>query len=701
MRRIRKSPLSRWLACVVVVAMLAPTTFFPSPWMGTAFAQTAHPNKVGRALVLDFEVKEDVDAARLTELALGRHAADALSLALSGTGRYEVVPRSDMESALRSVSDNVPLVGNGLCAVPVPVKSTQLKLAALPTVRAQSVFVGRVVGLKVWDKSRQVGITLEVLERDVLTGEYVNAVRVTDASLPKLGRVKSDMLILEALNRATRRAVEEMQARRPLQGDVSQISSSDVVVLNIGAHQGVEIGQRFAVLRGTDNAQYVGLAEVTQLSTDAAVARVTPVANSGGLRLGDRVRQIYAGAPVGVPPTGGGGGGGGLGNAGGLLAGLLLLGLLAGGIGKSQKGGANAAAVDNVTASAASTGNSNLVKWSQSGAFSSVDIVGYFIHRSNFPGFAPSVVNVIDFVPGPQRQYLDPPGDYQTEVNITVDDDDTELGQLQLEIDVTALTGGTIPPSTGDLPPPGTKTEDMTVTAVHTGPTLGVQQFYAVTRIVRAPRDLPPTGGGGTGGGGGGGGGATIPPGVAASRAGSVSDGATALTPVTLVSPPAGSGDVAFQNVTFEFQPTPGADEYQIQVSVNPSFPPNNRFASQVIRDTRQGVTLSQTFTNLIVPGAALNTAIFWRVGARNSRDRIPPQGIGNSNDDGFVFPQAQTFTLREQPPQPPQGQRVLNGDKLNLDTGTLRVGPCRGRKNHDPQQRRENRRERKNGSQG
>ena len=699
MRRIRKSPLSRWLACVAVVALLAPTTVFPSPWMGTAFAQTAHANRVGRALVLDFEVKEGVDAARLTELALGRHAADALTLALSATGHYDVAPRSDMENALRSVSDNVLS----------PNKATQLKLAALPTVRAQSVFVGRVVELKVWDKPARAQVTIEALERDVLTGEYVNAVRVTDASLPKLGRVKSDMLILEALNRATRRAVDEMQARRHLQGDVSQFTSSDAVVINIGAHQGVQIGQRFAVLRGTDNPQYVGLAEVTQLvrDGDSAVARVTPVANSGGLRMGDRVRQIYAGAPVGVPPTGGGGGGGGpdgggggggLGNAGGLLAGLLFLGLLAGGIGKSQKGGANAEATQNVTASASSTGNSNLVKWSLSGAFSDLEIIGHFIHRSNFPGFAPSVANVIDFVPGAQRQYLDAPGDYQNDVTITVTDDQTELGQLDLQTQITALTGGTIPPSTGNLPPPGVRVEDMDVTAVHTGPTLGVQQFYAVTRIVRAPRDLTPSGstGGGTGGGG-----TAIPPAAVASRAGSASGGATALSPVTLVSPPAGSADVAFQNVTFEFQPTAGADEYQIQVSVDPSFPPNNRFASQVIRDTRQGVTLSQTFTNLVVPGAALNTAIYWRVGARNSRDPLKPQGIISSNDDNFVFPQAQTFTLREQPPVPPQGQRALNGDGLNLDGGTLRVGPRKGRKNHDQHQRRENRRERKKGSQG
>jgi hypothetical protein len=696
MRRIRKSNMSRWLAYVVVGALLAPTTFFPSPWRGTAFAQTAHTHRVGRALVLDFEVKEGVDAARLTELALGRHAADALTLALSATGRYDVVPRSDLENALRSVSDNVLS----------PNKATQLKLAALPTVRAQSVFVGRIIELKVWDKPARAQVTLEVLERDVLTGEFVNAVRVTDASLPKLGRVKSDMLILEALNRATRRATEEMQARRPLQGDVSQIPSSDAVILNIGAHQGVEIGQRFAVLRGTDDVQYIGLAEVTQLSADSAVARVTPVAHSGGLRLGDRVRQIYAGAPVGVPPTGGGGGGsdgggggGGIGNAGGLLAGLLLLGLLAGGIGKSQKGGASAQATQNVTAAASSTGNSNLVKWSLSGAFSDLEIIGHFIHRSNFPGFAPSVVNVIDFVPGAQRQYLDAPGDYQNDVTITVTDDQTELGQLDLQTQITALTGGTIPPSTGNLPPPGVRVEDMDVTCVHTGPTLGVQQFYAVTRIVRVPRELTP---GGTGQGGGGGGGQTVvAPAVIASRAGSASGGATALSPVALVSPPPGSADVAFQNVTFEFQPTAGADEYQIQVSVDPSFPPNNRFASQVIRDTRQGITLSQTFTNLIVPGAALNIAIYWRVGARNSRDPLRPQGISTSNDDGFVFSQAQTFTLREQPPPPPQNQRVLNGDGLSLDTGSRLKAELRTRKSHDRQQRRENRRERKNGSQG
>ncbi|MCS6860648.1 MAG: hypothetical protein NZT92_10060 [Abditibacteriales bacterium] len=693
MRRIRQSRWSRWLACVVVMAFLAPTTFFPVPWMRTAFAQTAPPNRVGRAVVLDFEVKEDVHATRLTELALGRHAANALTLALSAIGRYEVVPRSDVEDALRSISDNVLS----------PNKATQLKLASWPTVRAQSVFTGRIVELKVGDQPAQAQVTLEVLERDVLTGEFVNAVRVTDASLPKLGRVRGDKLILEALHRAAYRAVNEMQARRPLQGHITQLPAADTVLINIGAHQGVQIGQRFAVLRGTDDAQFIGVAEVTQLSRDSAVAHVAPVEGSGGLRLGDRVRQIYAGAPVGVPPTGsgtgggrtdGGGGGGGIGQAGGFVAGLLLLGLLVGGIGRSQKGGASAAAVENVSAAAASVGNGNLVRWSQSGAFSSVDIVGYFIHRSNFPGFAPSVVNTIDFVPGPQRQYLDAPGDYETEVDITVDDDQTEMGRLQLDITVTPITGGTIPPSTGNLPPPGVKTEDMTVTAVHTGPAVGVQQFYAVTRIVRAPRDLPPSGT--TGGGTGGGGGQTIPPGVIASRAGGVSGGATALAPVVLISPPAGSADVAFQNVTFEWQPTIGADEYQIQVSVDPSFPPNNRFASQVIRDTRQGVTLSQTFTNLIVPGAALNIAIYWRVGARNSRDPVRPQGITTSNDDGFVFSLPQTFSLREQPPQPPQRQRTLSADGLNADGGTPHVTPRKERKNHDQLHRRENRRDRK-----
>jgi hypothetical protein len=186
-------------------------------------------------------------------------------------------------------------------------------------------------------------------------------------------------------------------------------------------------------------------------------------------------------------------------------------------------------------------------------------------------------------------------------------------------------------------------------------------------------------------------------PAVVSNRPSKISGGATPLLPPVLVNPQAGSADVAFQQVTFEFQPTPGADEYQIQVSTSSLFPQNNRFESAVIRDTRQGVTLSRTFTNLIVPGAAVNVPIFWRVGGRNSRDGGPPtgEGISGPNDNGFVFAAAQTFTLREQPPNPPGQQRVLNGTSAVSDAAGAQGAHNKRRGGKPDRPRRRNRRDR------
>jgi hypothetical protein len=437
-----------------------------------------------------------------------------------------------------------------------------------------------------------------------------------------------------------------------------------------------------------------------------SVARLTPISHNDGVRLGDRVRQVYGQGPVAVPGGGGGGappgsepgGGGSIKGIGSLLIGGLLLGLLLGGASSSSKGGISAES-PGVAAAAGSLGNSVLVSWNLPAGVSAPDIVGHFIHRSAFP----QVGDVIDFATGNQTRYFDQPGDFTKNVDISLAQGAGGVFNAIVATTTTAITGPCVP-NTSNFLVPGTGIDDLDVDCTHCTPTPGTQFFYAVSRVIKIPEGLtPPTSNqrvlntaaqngrkrqAQTG-----------EPTLSLSRPSEVSGGATALTPVNLVSPSTGASDVSLQNVTFEWLPTTGADTYQIQVSTNSSFPNNSRFESPIIRDTRQGVTLSRTLTNVFVPGATINTPIFWRVGARNSRDRLNPtgEGSGGSNDDNFVVGgQFQIFTLREDPPSPPQTSRVLRGNQ-GQDKG---VGEARRRRrgrgdNTFPGRRNGNRRER------
>jgi hypothetical protein len=140
-----------------------------------------------------------------------------------------------------------------------------------------------------------------------------------------------------------------------------------------------------------------------------------------------------------------------------------------------------------------------------------------------------------------------------------------------------------------------------------------------------------------------------------------VSGRATVVPPPTLVLPPndpdPGSKDVNLATYPFEWEATPGADTYRLELSTDRTFPAANRMVSREFVESAQSG--QATIAHIFVGGDAaqafghVNGPIYWRVGGRNSRDRYYPS---DSNGDVayFVYSEPRAFSALDIPPPQP-----------------------------------------------
>jgi hypothetical protein len=92
--------------------------------------------------------------------------------------------------------------------------------------------------------------------------------------------------------------------------------------------------------------------------------------------------------------------------------------------------------------------------------------------------------------------------------------------------------------------------------------------------------------------------------------------------------------------VTFSWNTVLGADVYSVQVSADPTNANSYQEVAQFINPSRTaGQTVSRTLN--IANRFAGRALLSWRVGAKNSQDRTPPQG-------GFVFSNVASFTPQQ-----------------------------------------------------
>ena len=404
----RESAGARLLARTVLATWLLPLFFALLASFGTpaAHAQTGAPAQ--NVVVLDFAVANGLDPL------YGRKAADGLAVELQRSGEFAVVPRQTVEEAVAQQAGLQPPFNN----------TAQIQLAA--AVNANSVFSGKVSNIDI-SPGRSARVTIEARQLDVLTGDYINGTVVTESADQKLGDVATEILVDEAINKATFAAVRSMRQTILPFGTVLN-TARDGVELSIGAQRGVSLGQRYTVLRDQQvpgrnvvERRKIGELKVVRVGRDQSTA-VISAGGGQGVNTGDRVRQIYepgryptsAVGPNGnsitpvTAPVGSNAGGGLLRKSSAGLLGLAGLALLVGFAGFGGNDGNSSPPRTQGITEATPNAVFPQPRLRFTAGFNGIDlaqtldresVVAYLVYRGTAPGFTPSVSNLQSVIP--------------------------------------------------------------------------------------------------------------------------------------------------------------------------------------------------------------------------------------------------------------------------------------------------------------
>jgi hypothetical protein len=586
-----------------------------------AASPTLAQSAVQRAAVLDFSVDTGLDPI------LGRKAADALAVELQRSGDYEIVTRQEIEAAVASQPGLRPPYN----------EPTQARLAGV--VGARTIFSGRVARTVVTDR-RSARVQIEVRQLDTATGDYINGTQISEVSEDKLQDFENDVLIDEAINKASFAAVRSMKQTNLPTGTVLNVTANDAE-LNIGASRGVAVGQRYSVLRDINNralnrVERVKIGEVTivNVEADQSTARLS-AGGQAGVRPEDKVRQIYvasnfpispgsgSSSPVTTPVQNRSTGGGFVRKSSQTLLGLLALGGLVAFAGFGG-GGSNSptAPVRSVQAVPIASAPTTVGTVETAGSAIRVnyrdglpgivrgEVVGYLIFRGTSPGFATSTGNLIDFVRGAQTTYVD-------------DARVTERREITIE---EVNPGGTNTNTPGRLVITETATaaaaneltqDDTTVTIGVTRPPLqaGIQYFYRVARVsaTRTTTTNNNT--------------TTINISPIVGEPSSTSGGATAI-PTLLLDQTSTSNNLDAFTITLPATLVRGnIDQLTVQVSTASTFPAASTFEQIFTSPAATGTNVVLNLGDIRVRDFEAGESVFVRIGLR-ATDDVPGSTI-------------------------------------------------------------------------
>lgn len=266
-------------------------------------------------------------------------------------------------------------------------------------------------------------------------------------------------------------------------------------------------------------------------------------------------------------------------------------------------------------------------------------VVGYEIYRSLVPQVAPIATNLVAFIEGGRvASFIDSTAVPRPFERIELStDDDTGI------VAVNRSTGSGVPSASYS-------SDSITYEIATTPPQAGQTYFYALRVVSKKlgavpfdPVDGTPNLGGQ----------------LLYTRT-YQSNQATALERPALLFPPGepdpGSRDVDLVTCVFQWEAVANADTYVLELSTDRSFP-----SGQVTRSTEYltsstgGGTVSRRFegADLGMIFRDWRDRIYWRVGARNSRDPSPPVDR-NGKPVGYVFAEPRSFYGIEGPPPGP-----------------------------------------------
>ena len=581
---------SRGTAWFLAWAIIVPLVFTSPP---RADAQSIRRIKQQRVVVLSVADITARPAGEAANQVLEQTALDNLWRQLHENSHYLPVPVRDLERELENLQLTPPYR---------PVQQQMVAEALLADVVLTGYIVDR--GITLVKGDRQAGVTLQVLLRDALTGENVNGATIRQTSRIIPGDTRSDVELLnEAVEMAAIDAVTQMARYEIPQGAVIIAQTGVNLKINIGQRHGVKDGMQFVLLRkaydrGTGK---VTLEPAGKIRASQVFGTESECEAADGTKIvlpEDVVRAVWVEEPLRPdeqnPTTGQGGRNKEKKHRNNtkIVLGAALLGLIALVAVRAARGDEGTVRARSITAlptagvipSEAVVGDAGprapsiRVTWPVPAAPATAPvagrpyIVGYEVHRSSAPGFAPSPATLQAVLAGGNvHEYVDSAVKARAE-------------HVSLKCEPA-------------------REYDYTVEPVEPG----ARYFYVVQAIIS---------------------------GLSAGKTDATRlydiGPATALGRPALVGSHSASGSLADR--VFEFEPAPGADTYVIQVSDTPSFVPDRTLTSLEITSRGTERRISSPFSGPDVRNAFTGGQVFWRVGAmRGSDARATGMGIAYS----------------------------------------------------------------------
>ncbi|MBC8101663.1 MAG: hypothetical protein H7Z41_03650 [Cytophagales bacterium] len=204
---------------------------------------------------------------------LGRAATDAVVLEMNRTGRFDSVPRSQVQQQIKE-SDLAP-----------PFRSNEIQRLG-QSLGADYVASGEITEIAFIPKPRRARVTLSLRLTDPATGELGNGAVETGLSATDTGAVEDETLIQQAITDAAFSTVRTMNRYAPVEATVLLIRSGREATLNRGSRDGIRPKQEMVVLR---RGSYVGRVRVSSVGDTDCRADIL----DGGIRPEDRARAVF------------------------------------------------------------------------------------------------------------------------------------------------------------------------------------------------------------------------------------------------------------------------------------------------------------------------------------------------------------------------------------------------------------------------
>jgi hypothetical protein len=579
--------------------------------LGASFLQAQGKKRILEVAILDFN-----NLSKYEGKMVGRRAADAVAMSLTTVAGdyFTILSRADLENKMEAEGISYPLD-----------KVDMVRLGR--DLGLDGIITGTVIQVEISHSNGATQAAAQVACQmfDISTEEPITGAVATGKSSPKYDYTGDiDILVDEALNKAAFQIAQQFVsfAVRGVPEFTILTTMGDEVLLNAGSRQGIKVGMEMVVLRGGEKVGRIKVKEVTLTDATATILEAPR-----GIQGGDKVRIVYEAPPIGKAPleqeikekakTS--------------LQNTLPALLLAFGIYKlMQKGSSATAGPRPGTCYADESGGMPIVhlSWDYRKIPNPTNIAAVMVYRTPNPSMPSSPTAI----PSGSDVYLI----YSWRNNLYFDNG--------------ILYGGTTPPSTCEdsLQLPATITRytpsddltDLDTNDVTTTPFVpGHSYYYYVIGINAYCPPAPPDG----------------EARVVYHFMDPISLGRyTPIYPPTPVSPANGTTILVDQlnSVSFQWLAVDGANEYVVEVSTDPSFPPD---PSKTLRSKplyligNAGDLMPETGLTLDLSRFKNAKVLYWRVGAINRDDTLRPPG-------GYVFRKGYWFTINIEPgpPSPP-----------------------------------------------